>query len=71
MDEHEEKAATTSIRYSIFCADNMSTVSFLIPKGKSVTINDHDNHSPDVFYLTFRSSLNSHIVDSRAENAVH
>ena len=69
--EWEAEAAAIAIRDSIFFVDNISDVGFLTSKGKSVTINDLDNHPRDLSYFTFRSSLNPHTVYFRAPNTVH
>ena len=71
MAEREAEAAAISIRDSILCVDNMSSVGFLASQGKFVTIDDPDNRPRDVSCFTFRSSLNPHTVDLRVPNSVH
>ena len=71
MAEIDAKIAADSIRDSIFRVDNMTGVGYLNSKEKSVTIDDHSSRPPNVAYITFRSTINPHIVDPRAHDAIH
>ena len=71
MDEREAETATDSIRNSIFSVGNMIGVGFLNSKGKSVTITDPDHRSDGITYITFRTTVNLHLVDTRAPDSIH
>ena len=71
MAEREAEVVATSIRDSIFCVANMSSVGFLDSTGKTATITDPDNHPRDISYYKFHSSVNPNTVDPRVPNTVY
>ena len=71
MAEREAETAADSIRDSIFCVGDMIGVGVLKFKGKSVTITDPDHRSDDITYFTFRTTVNPHLVDTRAPDSIH
>ena len=71
MAERETETAADSIRDSIFRVGNMTGVAFLTSKGRSVTITDPNRRPNDITYFTFRTTVNPHLVDTRAPNSVH
>ena len=71
MAEREAETAADSIRDSIFNVGNMIGVGFLNSKGKPVTITDPDHRPDDITYFTFRTTVNPHLVDTRAPDSVH
>ena len=70
MAEREAETAANSIHYSIFRIGNMIGVDFLNSKGKSVTITDPDHCPDDITYFNFRTTVNPHLVDTRAPDSV-
>ena len=68
MAEREAETAADSIRDSIFRVGNMIEVDFLNFKGNSIAITNPDHRPNDITYLTFRTTVNPHLVDTRAPN---
>ena len=55
----------------MFRVGNMIGVGFLNSNGKAVNITDPDHRPDDITYFTFRTTVNPHLVDTRAPNSVH
>ena len=71
MAEREAKKTTGFIRNSIFRVSNMIGVKFLNSKGKSAAITYPDHRPDDITYFTFRTTVNSHLVDTREPDSVY
>ena len=69
--EREAETAADSIHDSIFRVSTMVEVGFLNSKEKSVSITDPDHRPDDITYLTFRTTINPSLVDTRSPDTVH
>ena len=71
MAERKVEVAVSSIYHSIFCNDNIVSVSYFNFKEKFVTIYDHLNYPSDVSGFIFYSTISPHLLESRVSDSIN
>ena len=70
LPKREAEIAPFSIHNSTICLDNMAGIGYLNSKGNFFTIDNPSNRPLDVYYISFSSNIDAHLVNKRKSDIV-